>query len=226
MKFWVSAFIWRKLWLRLIECSQVLTVRLLLVKERFFACKQLLQRQKRKGILLRIVTVDEEWVRYDNLKRRKSWGVFNMPPGRRPDRIFTVPGLCSAFGGASWVWSIMSCWNRVKPSQGNGIKWNWCVWAKHWRRNRHSAKRDTIKLCSSMTMVGHMSQDRSRHTWKRWNRRWRVLGYQHFRSYEEVKKWIDSWIVSKDASLFRDSIRNFPERWKKVMASDGQYFES
>ena len=33
-KFWFSAFIWRKRWLRLIECSRVLTVRLLLVKER------------------------------------------------------------------------------------------------------------------------------------------------------------------------------------------------
>ena len=30
------------------------------------------------------------------------------------------------------------------------------------------------------------------------------LDHQHFRSYEEVKKWIDSWIVLKDASFFRD----------------------
>ena len=33
-KFWSSAFIWRKLWLRLIECSQVLTVRLFVVEKR------------------------------------------------------------------------------------------------------------------------------------------------------------------------------------------------
>ena len=52
------------------------------------------------------------------------------------------------------------------------------------------------------------------------------LDYQLFRSYEEVKKWIDSWIASKEASFFRDSIQQFPERWKKVVASDGQYFES
>ena len=52
------------------------------------------------------------------------------------------------------------------------------------------------------------------------------LAHQHFRSYEEVKKWIDSWIASKDASFFRDGIRLLSERLKKVVASDEQYFES
>ena len=32
------------------------------------------------------------------------------------------------------------------------------------------------------------------------------LAHQHFRSYEEVKKLLDSWIASKDASFFRDGI--------------------
>ena len=91
----------------------------------------------------------------------------DMPPRRWPDRIFTVPRLCSAFGGTSSVWCIMSCWNRVKPSQGIGSECNWCVWAVHWRRNGHCTKRDTTKLFSSMTMLGHMSQYRSRHSWKR-----------------------------------------------------------
>ncbi|KAG5314516.1 MOS1T transposase, partial [Pseudoatta argentina] len=52
------------------------------------------------------------------------------------------------------------------------------------------------------------------------------LADQHFRSYEEVKNWIDSWIVSKDDQFFRCGIRTLPERWEKVVASDGQYFES
>ena len=47
------------------------------------------------------------------------------------------------------------------------------------------------------------------------------LAHHHFRSYEEVKKWIDSRIASKDASFFRDGIRKLPERWEKVVISDG-----
>ena len=52
------------------------------------------------------------------------------------------------------------------------------------------------------------------------------LVHQYFRSYEEVKKWIDSWIATKDASFFCDGIRQLTEWWKKVVASHGQYFES
>ena len=88
----------------------------------------------------------------------------DMPSRRRPDWIFAVPRLSSAFGGTSLVWCIMSCWNWVKPLQGIGIQRNWCVWTEHWRRNGHSTKRDTSKLTSSMTMHGLMSQGLSRHT--------------------------------------------------------------
>ncbi|GFX73146.1 mariner Mos1 transposase [Trichonephila clavipes] len=42
------------------------------VERRLFACEQLLERQRRKGFLHRIVTADETWARYDNPKRRKS----------------------------------------------------------------------------------------------------------------------------------------------------------
>ena len=45
------------------------------VERRFFACEQLLQWQKRKNFLHRIVTGDEKWIHYSNPKRRKSWGL-------------------------------------------------------------------------------------------------------------------------------------------------------
>ncbi|KAG5313224.1 MOS1T transposase, partial [Pseudoatta argentina] len=41
------------------------------VERRFGTCELLLQRQKRKGFLHRIVTGDEKWIHYDNPKRRK-----------------------------------------------------------------------------------------------------------------------------------------------------------
>jgi len=50
------------------------------------------------------------------------------------------------------------------------------------------------------------------------------LTEQHFHSYEDAKKWVDFWIASKDVSFFR-GIQMLPERWKKVMANDGQYFQ-
>ena len=51
------------------------------------------------------------------------------------------------------------------------------------------------------------------------------LADQQFRSYEDIEKWLDSWIASKDKHFYRNSIRALPERWAKVVANDGQYFE-
>ena len=44
------------------------------LERHFVTCELLLQGQKRKGFLHRIMTGDEDWIHYDNPKRRKSWG--------------------------------------------------------------------------------------------------------------------------------------------------------
>jgi len=54
------------------------------VERRFFTCEMLLARHKRKGFLHRIVTGDEKWIHYDNLKKRKSWGSLAMFQHRQP----------------------------------------------------------------------------------------------------------------------------------------------
>ena len=48
------------------------------------------------------------------------------------------------------------------------------------------------------------------------------LADQQFDSYEDIQKWLDSWIASKDEQFYRDGIRALPEKWEKVVASDGQ----
>ena len=40
-----------------------------------------------------------------------------------------------------------------------------------------------------------------------------------------IEKWLDSRIASKDEHFYRNGIRALPERWAKVVANDGQYFE-
>jgi len=48
---------------------------------------------------------------------------------------------------------------------------------------------------------------------------------QRFKTYEEIKKWLDKWIVSKDEYFFYHKIHLLPEKWKKIIASNGKYFE-
>ena len=51
------------------------------------------------------------------------------------------------------------------------------------------------------------------------------LSDQQFRSYEDIEKWLDSWIASKDKHFYCNGIRAIPEKCEKVVANDRQYFE-
>ena len=46
-----------------------------------------------------------------------------------------------------------------------------------------------------------------------------------FTSEQGIKNWLDSFVAAKPAQFFCDGIHKLPERWEKVIASDGQYFE-
>ena len=47
----------------------------------------------------------------------------------------------------------------------------------------------------------------------------------HFRNYENVRKWIDEWIASKDQSSYCRRIHLLPQRWEKCVANEGKYFD-
>ena len=64
------------------------------VERRLFACEQLLERQRRKGFLHRIMTGDEKWIHYDNPKRRKSWGVPGHASTAKPNIHGSKVMLC------------------------------------------------------------------------------------------------------------------------------------
>ena len=46
-----------------------------------------------------------------------------------------------------------------------------------------------------------------------------------FASEQGIKNWLDSCLAAKLAQFFWDGIYKLPERWEKVIALDGQYFE-
>ncbi len=52
-----------------------------------------------------------------------------------------------------------------------------------------------------------------------------ALAERHFDSYEDVRKWLDEWFVSKNEEFFWRGIHKLPERWEKCIVSEGKYFE-
>ena len=42
---------------------------------------------------------------------------------------------------------------------------------------------------------------------------------------ESIKKYLDSYFVSKPESVYKKGIQSLPERWEKVIPNDGNYFD-
>ncbi|GFW05754.1 mariner Mos1 transposase [Trichonephila clavipes] len=218
------------------------------VERRLFACEQLLARQRRKGFLHRIVTRDAKWVRYDNSKRRKSWGypghasTSTAKPNIHGSKVMLrirwdqlgvvyyemlIP--IETITGDRYRTQLMRLSRALKDKRPQYNERHDKVILQHDNARPHVAKvvktyLETLKW----EVLPHLlySPDLAPSDYHLFRSMAHGLADQHFRSYEEVKNWIDSWIISKDDQFFQRGIRTLPERWEKVVAIDGQHFES
>ena len=217
------------------------------VERRFFTCELLIERQNRKGFLHRVVTGDEKWIHYDNPKRKKSWGL----PGHAStstakqnihgkkimlciwwDQVGVVyfellqPG--ETITGDRYRLQLMRLSRALKEKRPETVKRHDKVILQHDNARPHVAQPVKKYLGtlgwevlphppyspdiapSDYHLFRHMSLD---------------LADQRFSSYEATKIWVESWIAKQRPEFWRNGIRKLPERWAKVVASDGQYFE-
>ncbi|GFW54355.1 mariner Mos1 transposase [Trichonephila clavipes] len=189
----------RNLRLRLIECSQI---------------PMLLARQRRKGFLHRIATGDEKWVRYDNPKRRKSWGY----PGHASTST-VKPNIHGSKDMLSIWWDQVGAvyYELLKPTEtitGDRYRTQLMrlsralkdkrpqynerydkVILQHDNARPHVAKVVKTYLETLKWEVLHhplYSPDLAPSDYPLFRSMAHGLADQHFRSYEEVKNWIDS----------------------------------
>ncbi|KAG5313046.1 MOS1T transposase, partial [Pseudoatta argentina] len=153
----------------------------------------------------RIVTGDEKWIHYDNPKRRKSWG--------KPDR---------------YRLQLMRLSRALKEKRPLYAQRHDKVILLHDNARPHVAKPvKTYLETLKWEVLPHplYSPDIAPSDFHLFRSMAHGLADRRFHSYEEAQKWIDSWIASKDMSFFRRGIHVLPERWEKVVSSDGQYFK-
>lgn len=217
------------------------------VERRFFTCEMLLARHKRKGFLHRIVTGDEKWIHYDNPKKKKSWG----PPGHaststaKPNIHGKKLMLCiwwdqlgvvyyellkpnETITGALYRTQLMRLSRVLKEKRAHYYSRHDKVILLHDNaRPRVAAPVKTYLETLNWEVLPHplYSPDIAPSDYYLFRSMAHGLSEQHFTSYEDTKNWVDLWIASKDEAFFRRGIRMLPERWEKVVASDGQYFE-
>lgn len=217
------------------------------VERRFFTCEQLLQRQERKGFLHRIVTGDEKWIHYDNPKRRATWGY----PGHASSSTAKANIHGEKIMLCIW-WDQLGVvyYELLKPNEtvtGKLYRRQMMRLSRELKKKRpqYQQRHDKVILQHDNARP-HVAQPVKTYLE---TLKWEVLPHplyspdiapsdyhlfrsmqhgladQHFSNYDELKKWLDEWIAAKQANFWRDGIYELSERWKKVVASDGQYFE-
>lgn len=216
------------------------------VERRIVTCELLLQRQKRKGFLHRIVTGDEKWIYYSNPKRKKSW----VKPG---EAVASTPKR-NIHGS-----KLMLCiwWDQLGVVYYELLQPNHTITGDLYRRQlmrlcralkekrpQYEQRHDKVILLHDNArphvaapvktyletlkweVLPHppYSPDIAPSDYHLFRSMTHGLSEQQFTSYENTKNWIDSWIAAKEVSFFRRGIQMLPERWQKVVSSDGQYF--
>lgn len=216
-------------------------------ENRKITCESLLQRQERKGFLHRIVTGDEKWMYYENPKRRKAWVKPGEPGPSQAKRNIHCDKVMLCIW---WDMKGVVYYELLKPSETitgdvyrrqlmrlkRAIEEKRPEWVN--RHNKLIFQHDNAKPHTANVVKNYLQgQD------------WEVLSHPpyspdiapsdyhlfrlmqlalqdvRFTSYENIKNWLDEWIASKDEEFFRQGIRKLPERWAKVVASDGSYFD-
>lgn len=217
------------------------------VERRFFTCEQLLERHKRKSFLHRIVTGDEKWVHYDNPKRRATYGY----PGHASvsTTVQNIHGLklmlCiwwdqqgvvyyellqpgETITGEVYRRQLMRLSRALKEKRPETVTRHNKVILQHDNARPHVAKPvKTYLETLKWEVLPHppYSPDVAPSDYYLFRSMQHGLVDQHFTNFGEVKNWIDSWIADKPAEFFKKGIHELPEKWEKVVASDGQYFE-
>jgi len=195
----------------------------------------------------RIVTGDEKWIHYDNPKRRKSW----VKPGQ--PSTSTAKSNIYGFKLMLCIWwdqRGVIYYELLKPNETitgeryptQLIRLNRTLKEKrpeygdrhdkvilqHDNARPHVAKPvKTYLETLKWEVLPHppYSPDIAPFDYHLFRSMTYGLSEKRFTSYEDCKKWVHSWIASKDEGFFRRGIRMLPERWEKIVASDEQYFE-
>jgi [histone H3]-lysine36 N-dimethyltransferase SETMAR len=217
------------------------------VERRFCMSEMLLQRHKKKAFLHRMVTGDEKWIHYDNPKRKKSYTKRGKPAKSTPKpNIHGAKVMLCIW----WDQKGVLYYELLKPGETiNGdryrqqlIKLNAAIKQK---RPEYATRHESI-IFHHDNARPHVAVPVKNYLE---NVGWEILPYPpyspdlapsdyhlfrsmqnhrsgiRFTSVEGIKKWLDSFFALKNEQFFWDGIHKLPERWEKVVASDGQYFE-
>ena len=191
----------------------------------------------------RIVTGDEKWIHYDNPKRKKSY----VKPGQ-PAKSTTKTNIhvVKAMLCTWWDQKSVLYYELEKPGENiNGeryraqlIRLKRAIAEKRPEyATRHEAiifHHDNARPHVAIPVKNHLensgwgvlslppySPDLATSDYQLFQSMQNALTGMRFTSEQGIKNGLYSFLAAKPAQFFRDGIHKLPERWEKVIASDG-----
>lgn len=217
------------------------------VERRFCMSEMLLARQKKKSFLHRIITGDEKWIYYDNPKRKKSWGpvghasTSTAKPNIHLDKVMLCiwwdqkgivyyellqPG--ETITGEVYKRQLMRLKRALNEKRPDYATRHESIIFHHDNARPHCSipVKNYLEYCG-WEVLPHppYSPDIAPSDYYLFRSMHNELTGIRFTSAEGIKNWLESFFASKPEKYFWDGIHKLPERWAKIVASDGQYFQ-
>lgn len=217
------------------------------IERRKTICEILLQRYERKGFLHRVVTGDEKWIYYDNPKRKSAWVMQGEAGPSIPKQNIhgSKTMLC-----VWWDQRGIICYELLEQGETmTGERYR--TQLIHLKRELIEKRPESEKRHDKVLLLHDNARPHVHSSVKNYlnSINWEVLPHppyspdiaptdfhlfrsmqsalsgERFMSRGDIEKWLDNWFASKDPEFFAHGIRLLPERWSKVIMSNGFYFE-
>lgn len=215
------------------------------IEKRKTTCEILMERYRRKSFLHHIVTSDEKWIYFDNPKRKKSW----IDPGQpststAKQNIHSKKALLCIWWDQKGVvfYELLNNGETVDANRykqqliqmNTALKQKRPEWDKrhgkvillHDNARPHVANsvKDTCKVLG-WEVLPHppYSPDMAPSDFHLFRSMAHGLSERRFRKYDDIQKWLDEWILSKEENFFYNGIHKLPEIWTNIIANDGKY---
>ena len=206
------------------------------------------KRNENDPFLKRLITGDEKWVIYNNIKRKRSWSRPREPAQTTSKAGIHQKKFCYQFSGITKELSILNSYHPTERSillSNDTLLSNWTTNEKTMQLKKSGPNWQIEKvLYSIITMQGHTSlvtrqkllelgwdflphppysPDLAPSDYFLFRSLQNSLNDKNFNNDDDIKSYLIQFFANKNQKFYEHGIMMLPERWQKVIHQNGQH---
>lgn len=212
--------------------------------KRIDICDSLLKREQSDPFLKRLITGDEKWIVYNNVKRRRSWTKRGEPAKTIPKAeihqkkvmlsvwwdfkgivFFELLPMNKTINSDRYCGQLEKLAHSIQQERPELANQKGVV-IQHDNARPHTSLTTRQKLLSlGWDVLPHppYSPDLAPSDFHLFRSLQNSLNRKTFVSDDDIKSFLDGFFAEKGKGFYESGIMKLPERWKKVIENNGQY---